>query len=169
MNKLRQIVLNLTPMSYLIRIVLLNITHQVILRMQTYISREQDYALRITAVLAGLKEGEFLPVSKLASTLSISKNFAARIVHKLKSNNFIKAYQGKYGGVCLSKKPGMITVFDILHCIGFKIKINQCLRESYQCSIMSMCKFHHVFARQEARLYEEFRLMKISDFIIDTI
>jgi Rrf2 family nitric oxide-sensitive transcriptional repressor len=135
--------------------------------MQTYISREQDYALRITALLAGLEKEEFLPVSKLAITLNISKNFAARIVHKLKNNNFIKSYQGKYGGVWLAKDPNLISVYDILNCIGFKIKLNQCLRDNYQCTIISMCKFHNVFAKQEAHLYDTFRSMKLSEFVID--
>ncbi|MDZ7767134.1 MAG: hypothetical protein U5K00_22430 [Melioribacteraceae bacterium] len=41
--------------------------------MQTYITREQDYALRITSALAALKENEQLPVSELSKRLYISK------------------------------------------------------------------------------------------------
>ncbi len=134
--------------------------------MQTYISREQDYALRITALLAGLPGGKFLPVSKIASVLNISKSFASRIVHKLKKADYINAYQGKYGGVYLAKPAGLISVYDILNCIGFKMKFNQCLCDGFNCTIMPLCKFHSVFAAQETRLHDTFSKMTLADFAI---
>lgn len=133
--------------------------------MQSYISREQDYALRITASLASLDEDEFLPVSKLSNDLFISKNFAARIVHKLKNNGIIKSIQGKYGGVSLAKAPSDISVYDVLAAIGFRTQFNKCLSDGFVCELEMLCRYHAFFANEETQLYNRLKEKTIDQFL----
>ncbi|MDZ7764259.1 MAG: Rrf2 family transcriptional regulator [Melioribacteraceae bacterium] len=118
--------------------------------MQTYITREQDYALRITSALAALKENEQLPVSELSKRLYISKNFAARIVHKLTKSGILVTTQGKHGGVALNRNADKLSLFEVLDTIGFKTKFNQCLNEGFHCEFSNKCLFHSFFDEEEA-------------------
>jgi Rrf2 family nitric oxide-sensitive transcriptional repressor len=134
--------------------------------MQTYISREQDYALRITSALAELKENEQLPVSELSKRLYISKNFTARIVHKLKKSGILSTTQGKYGGVSLNRKPDELSLYEVLDTIGFKTKFNKCLDERFHCVFSNKCLFHSFFDEEESKFHERMKKKMISDFVL---
>lgn len=134
--------------------------------MQTYITREQDYALRITSALAALKENEQLPVSELSKRLYISKNFAARIVHKLTKSGILSTTQGKYGGVSLNRKSDELSLYEVLDTVGFKTKFNQCLDERFHCEFSNKCLFHLFFDEEEKNLHEKMKQKMISEFVI---
>jgi len=132
----------------------------------SFISREQDYALRITAYLAGLPKNKFIPISKISEKLFVSKNFAARIIHKLNKAKITASIQGKYGGIYLKVNPSKLTIYDVLYCIGFKVKFNDCLKESFFCELMFSCKFHSFFVNEEKLFFEKLKSQKILDYII---
>ena len=134
--------------------------------MQSYISREQDYALRISARLASLSTGEHISVRELSNQLFISKNFAARIVHKLIQKGIVKSKQGNRGGVFLNKSANEIDLFQIMNAIGFKMKFNQCLHDEIDCRLMELCRFHSFFYEQELSIYKALREKKLSEFTI---
>lgn len=133
--------------------------------MLSFITREQDYALRITAYLAGLEEQ--ISVKQLSSKLEVSGKFASRIVHKLKTEGILKTRRGVKGGVCLNGNAKQLTIYDVLNAIGFENKFNQCLAKNQQCTFECTCKFHRLFAEQENKLLNDFKEMKISEFIFD--
>lgn len=132
--------------------------------MNSFISREQDYALRITARLAELKKGEQLSVRELSTDMFISKIFAARIVHKLKNAGILGTTQGKTGGVYLAANIKKLSAFDVLNVIGFKIKYNNCLYQQFKCELKGSCRFHGFFHQQEEQLTSQLKKMKIADF-----
>ncbi len=134
--------------------------------MQTYITREQDYALRITSALAALKPNEQLSVNELSKHLYISKSFAARIVHKLTKHGILSTTQGKFGGVSLNKNPGKLSLFEVLDTIGFKTKFNQCLDDRFHCVFSNKCLFHSFFDEEEKKLHDRLKEKMISDFVL---
>lgn len=131
---------------------------------RSFISREHDYALRITAYLAGLQKGEFVSVRNMAATLHISQKFASRISHKLKKAGITDSVQGKYGGVFLKTNPQRLSMWDVLNIVGFKIKFNDCLCENSTCEFKLGCKFHLFFVQQEQIFMDTLKKQKISDF-----
>lgn len=135
------------------------------MKIKSFISREQDYALRITTFLAGQKEGEFISVNKMAEKLHISKKFASRIVHKLKHANITGSIQGKYGGVFLKADPKEISIWDIMNICGFKVKFNDCMNEFFFCELQFGCRFHNFFLATEKALFDNLKKQKISDFL----
>ncbi|MFC2135673.1 RrF2 family transcriptional regulator [Bacteroidota bacterium] len=135
--------------------------------MLTFITREQDYALRIVAMLAGLKKDERLSIRKLSGKLLISKNFAARISHKLIQGDILGSKQGKAGGIYLIKDPERLSLYDVLIVIGFRTRINLCLDDSFVCGLNDHCKFHKLFGSMEQDIYKKLKEEKISDFVLD--
>lgn len=132
--------------------------------MKSYISREQDYALRITTYLADLPLGKTLPLKEITYNLYISRNFAGRIIGKLKERGILKTVQGKHGGVALARAPEKISIFEVLDAMGFKIKFNLCLAEEFHCELIDVCKFHNLFSQQEQLIHDNFKKMTIKDY-----
>ncbi len=135
--------------------------------MNSFISREQDYALRITARLAELRKGEQMSIKELSNDMFISKIFAARIVHKLKLAGVLGTNQGKTGGVFLASDPKKLSAYQVLNIIGFKVKYNNCLADDFNCELIGKCRFHGFFHKQEIIMIEQFKKMKISDFLFN--
>lgn len=133
--------------------------------MNTFISREQDYALRITTYLAVMKDGDLVSVNELSRRLYISRNFAARIVNKLKKANITGAVQGRYGGIFLKVAPSQLSIWDIINAFGTKVRFNACLRDDYNCELEPACSYHFLFASVEHDLSEYLRKRKVSDFL----
>jgi Rrf2 family nitric oxide-sensitive transcriptional repressor len=135
--------------------------------MNSFISREQDYALRIATYLAATKEGELVSVNELSRRLYISRSFAARIVHKLKKANITGAVQGRYGGIFLKIAPAQLSIWDIIEAFGMKVRLNACLQENYNCELEPGCTYHYLFAKVERDLSEYLKKRKVSDFLFD--
>ncbi|HEX2961143.1 MAG TPA: Rrf2 family transcriptional regulator [Ignavibacteriales bacterium] len=135
--------------------------------MQSFITRECDYALRITVFLAGLKSKSQLSVSELSERLHVSKSYAARIVHTLKLGGIIKTTQGLYGGVSLARAAEAITFYDVMQAMNFEAALNDCLASKDVCSFPAVCKVHGFLAIQEKKLMDEFKKAKISDYAFD--
>ena len=134
--------------------------------MLTFITREQDYALRIAAMLAGLPGGQQLSIKQLSEKLLISKKFAARISHKLKHGGIIGSKQGQSGGIFLIKNPNKLSLWEVLDIIGFRTKFNQCLDESFICGLSGYCKFHNLFGSIELNIITTLKEKMISDFVM---
>ncbi|MCF8242814.1 MAG: Rrf2 family transcriptional regulator [Melioribacteraceae bacterium] len=132
--------------------------------MKSFISREQDYALRITTLLSMLSEGETLTASIIADKLYISKKFAARIIHKLSKAEIVGTTRGINGGTFLKKNPEEISVYDILHSIGFKIKFNLCLHADEDCELLELCSYHSYFGELERQMMEKLKEKSITEF-----
>lgn len=135
--------------------------------MQSFLTRECDYAIRITAFLAGMKSKDQLSVSELSERIHVSKSYAARIIHTLKLGGIIKTTQGLYGGVSLARPAEEITFYDIMQAMSFKAVLNDCLASKDVCSFPAICKVHSFLAVQERKLMDEFKMAKISDYAFD--
>ena len=134
--------------------------------MNTLIKREYDYALRICAYLAGRKGRELVPISRLAKLLYLSRPFTTKIVFRLKNNKIITTVQGKDGGVFLTGDPSQVSVYDVLHAMGYDSRLNECLARGYECPMEDACKLHLFFAKQEKILIDGFKAKKLSQVAI---
>ncbi|MFH1194655.1 MAG: Rrf2 family transcriptional regulator [bacterium] len=134
--------------------------------MQTYITREQDYALRILSALAGHNEQPQLNITMLCKKLHITRSFAGKIIHKLKHAGIVSTTQGQFGGVTLSKSAGMLSIYDVLSTIGFRTKFNECLRDEINCPLETICGFHSYFHKIEKNFLNDMKSKMISEFII---
>ncbi|MDP4194880.1 MAG: Rrf2 family transcriptional regulator [Bacteroidota bacterium] len=135
--------------------------------MQSFLTRECDYAIRITAYLAGLKSKSQMSVSEISKKIHVSRSYAARIIHVLKTGGLLKTTQGLYGGVSLARKAEEISFYDIMRIMKFQAVLNDCLGDKDVCSFPAICKVHSFLAQQERKLIDEFKKAKISDYVFD--
>lgn len=126
--------------------------------------KEFDYAIRICAYLAGMKNGSPISVNIISKKLLISKPFATKIIFNLRSHKIIGSKQGKFGGVFLTVNPQKLTLFDILKSVGFNQTISGCINEAGFCPLPSPCKLHSYFIKTENKLLSDLKSKKISSF-----
>ncbi len=86
--------------------------------MNSLITREYDYAIRICAYLAGKKDQGPVSIFQISQKLFITRPFATKIVYRLKQHSILTTTQGKDGGVSLNANPETLSVYNILRVYG---------------------------------------------------
>ena len=82
------------------------------------ISAKGRYAIAATISMAQEYErGECITVIKLSEKLNISKIYLEQVFSLLKREDIVISTKGPQGGYQLTRKPDLITVFDILKAV----------------------------------------------------
>ena len=110
------------------------------------IRRETDYAIRCIYYLA-VREKEIIMVDAIAREMSVPKSFLAKILQRLSRADLVKSYVGVQGGFSLTKKPGQITLYDVIAAIEGPVAMNKCTVNKKSCSLSSSCKIHPIWVQ----------------------
>ncbi|MGD9808656.1 MAG: Rrf2 family transcriptional regulator [Deferribacterales bacterium] len=131
--------------------------------MDSFILREEDYALRIIVYLA--TEGKMVKTKDICNSLFLSRPIVVKIVNKLKSCGFLTTKTGKEGGLTVSEKVYDASLYDILACMGFKSRVNQCLNHNIGCQLMPICKVNMLFADIQNDVEKKLKNAKVKEFL----
>ena len=116
------------------------------------VSADARYAIRILVDLAQNAKDATRPICEVAKRQEISEKFVSRLVTPLKRAGFLKAVRGAAGGIQLAKKPGRITVLDVVETIQGLISIVECVTEPKICSRSRKCQSRLVWKRSNDAL-----------------
>lgn len=133
--------------------------------MSVYITREQDYALRVCIHLSQSSPNAVIPISVLAMAVAISRPIATKVVYQLKQHGIVGTTKGKNGGAYLMKKPNQIRMLDVLRAMGFEASLNECLKIPGVCPFHEQCKVHRFFDELNQQLLAKLSRCKISNFV----
>jgi Rrf2 family protein len=81
------------------------------------ITAKADYAVRAALELAGSEDGTPVKGEQLADAQKIPLQFLEHILLDLKRHELVKAKRGVRGGYWLARKPGDITVADVIRAV----------------------------------------------------
>jgi Rrf2 family protein len=81
------------------------------------ITAKADYAVRAALELAGSEDGTPVKGEQLAEAQKIPLQFLEHILLDLKRHELVKAKRGVRGGYWLARKPGEITVADVIRAV----------------------------------------------------
>lgn len=98
------------------------------------ITRECDYAIRITLMLSGLAEGAIADAGTISREQCVPKQFTLKILRELMEAGYIKSFKGAHGGYCMNVPAEGVTLKDIITAIDGEIGINGCLDCSTGCN-----------------------------------
>ena len=98
------------------------------------ITRECDYAIRITLMLASLGKGDIADAKTISETQCVPKQFTLKILRELMEAGYVKSFKGAHGGYCLNKTADEISMKDIISAIDGELAINDCLHCGYTCN-----------------------------------
>ncbi|MBQ6998927.1 MAG: Rrf2 family transcriptional regulator [Clostridia bacterium] len=109
------------------------------------ITRECDYAIRITLMLSGLKDGAIADAGTISEAQCVPKQFTLKILRELMAAGYVKSFKGARGGYCMNASPENLTLLDIITAIDGKIAVNECLECNHSCNRvtnMADCPVH---------------------------
>lgn len=131
--------------------------------MEAYINREEDYALRIIIYLATV--GKMVKTKEICASLYLSRPTVFKIVNKLKTCGFLLTKTGKEGGLTVTEKAYDSSLFDILKCMGFSTRMNQCLNPEKGCELMCTCQVYTLLNDIQSDVEKRLKNAKIKEFL----
>lgn len=123
------------------------------------VTRETDYAVRTVLYLAR-NSGHKVSVTEIADSMQIPKTFLAKLLQRLVKHHLLISSRGVNGGFQLGRKPGDITLLEIMEIMQGPAAINVCAIESGRCGLSSTCTVHPVWV--DIRKDVEKRLSKVT-------
>lgn len=123
------------------------------------ITRQTDYAIRCVLHLSRMMD-RVLVVDDIAEVMDIPKSFLAKILQRLSKAGIVKSSRGIKGGFQLAKKPGQISLLDVIESIQGPAGMNRCAINKNNCKFSHSCTVHPIWV--ELRLKVEQHLEKIT-------
>ena len=96
-------------------------------------STRGQYALEIAVDLAlHLMPDRLESLNDIAKRRNLSEKYLERIMKLLKEAGLVKSVRGAYGGYCLMKEPGEISVLEVLRAAEGQLAPVSCLVENVE-------------------------------------
>jgi len=110
------------------------------------ISRKTDYALRALFTLVEHHGRGPIPIRELARRNDVPKPFLEQILLEMKAEGWVDSVPGKRGGYVLARKPGEITMGEVVRHFDGLLAPVACVSASCYawCSQESVCRFRRV-------------------------
>ena len=134
------------------------------------ITRECDYAIRITLFLCSLEDGEIASASAIAESQCIPKQFTLKILRELIGAGLVVSYKGTCGGYRMNAKAEQITLKDIVSAIDGEIAINECLECDKECNRVANvhdCAVHRRLENLNTLIIRQFESVSFADLLKD--
>lgn len=129
------------------------------------ISKETDYALRITLYLSTKEEDEITSAKEIADIMGIPERFNLKILRSLCMGNVTKSYRGIYGGYTLDRSPAEISMMDVIRAIDGEMELARCINRDDDCSagLKEDCPMQDRLMAASQVLAEEFEKYNFED------
>ena len=127
------------------------------------VSRKVDYALRAIIYLSLQKDGRAVPVKEIAARRRIPRKFLEKIIQDLIRADLVKSQRGAHGGYTLVRPPEQVTFRDVIEAVEGPIILNVCVREPYECSVLSTCNMQRIWQEGQRRMLEYFADTTLAD------
>jgi len=126
------------------------------------IRRETDYAIRLLLALAKRGPEAVVPTRELQEEMQIPKQYAARVVAKLVHGGFIKALQGRSGGISLGRPAAEISLKDIILHFEPIFVISKCVENPASCPFGDTCPVRGHWCYLQSLLLKELEKITIA-------
>jgi Rrf2 family protein len=132
------------------------------------ITRETDYSMRLMLALAERHSKGIDSVSSaaVAEEMDIPYRFLRKLVKRLVSGGLIESRRGKGGGVFLARKPGDISLFDVLKATGpLGAELSYCVSDPETCQRSTLCRLHHEFKGIQGEVDKRLKAVSVADLV----
>jgi len=103
------------------------------------IGRHTDYAARIVLHLSCLPEGTQVTADEISRKRLLPPSFIRRIVGRLAAAGILRTTRGAGGGVALARKPGEISLLDVVAAMEGGVTLNACVDTPRSCPLAEAC------------------------------
>jgi len=100
------------------------------------------YAIRAMARLSLLRPDGYVLLEELCDGTDLPKHFVAKIFQELVRKGLLVSAKGRGGGFALARKPGQITLFEIVAAVDGTEKLEHCVVGMAKCDDQQPCPQH---------------------------
>jgi Rrf2 family protein len=117
------------------------------------LTQRSRYALRAMIFLAEQPMGgPPIPMNRIAATANVPRKFLELILADLREAGFLHSHRGKAGGYCLSRRPHLISLGEVIRVIEGPLALVPCVsRTAYRpcadCRDEATCAIRIAMAR----------------------
>jgi len=129
------------------------------------LTKKSSYGLIATIELAGCAVEEPLPASAIAERYSLPRSFVEKILHQLRQAGLVASTQGRKGGYQLTRRPGEITVRQVLEALDESLDLVGCLGPGSPCELTSICPTRGAWERIDRRFKEMLGSLSLGDLV----
>lgn len=128
------------------------------------ITKNTDYAVRALCHLAK-QDGRVVPVSELASELSVPRPFLRKTLQRLNKKGMLRSYKGQGGGFRLALRPEKIFLGDLIKILQGPVRLNDCFFKKMFCADLRVCLLKKRLNDIERRVISELESIHIASLI----
>jgi len=127
------------------------------------LSKTSKYAIQILGFMAQNIDSKYSSKS-LSQKLNIPYQYLAKIMTKLKKNDFVSSTRGKYGGFSISKPIKEIKLIDVIS-IFDDIELQNCMLTDDVCNPENVCILHEEWKKPKCAIDNFFLHTTLYDLI----
>lgn len=131
------------------------------------ITLETEYAMRIVDYLA--RAGRLAGAMEISEEAVVPLRFAKNILQKLAQRGIVRSYKGVHGGYELGRRPGDISLYDVLEATSGSLALNRCLLKEYECKCIpdKQCPYYKIFQQLSNELESRMREIRFDSLIYE--
>jgi Rrf2 family protein len=130
------------------------------------ITRAGEYGVLGLMCLARRPFGSVVMIDEVSKEEHIPKSFAAKIFQSLAKAGLVKSNRGSGGGFTLLKRPGDVTVLEVIEAIEGKIAFQRCLApDEPKCEHHGGCALCGLFEQAQDRVKDVFSRTTLTDLM----
>lgn len=131
------------------------------------LSTKGRYGLRALIDLAQYSEVEPVSISSIAERQNLSERYLEQLMSLLKKAGLIQSIRGAGGGYVLAKKPGDISVGDVLRALEGSLEPVECsgYGEKEECAASGGCVTKYVWKRINESINRTVDEMKLDTLV----
>ncbi len=104
------------------------------------LSKLSDYAIVIMTDLAGDGHAELQNAGTIAERTAVAQPTVSKLLKMLAGHGLVSSVQGRHGGYQLGRRPGEITVTQIVEAIDGPLALTECgLDDGSSCGLEKVC------------------------------
>lgn len=110
------------------------------------LSKKADYGLVALKVLGQLGPNDSLSAREIAARWQLPADLTPKVLAKLAQAGLVEATMGKSGGYRLARKPGEITVAEVVRALDGDTNLAPCQEGEAQCHRFGACEIRDPLA-----------------------
>jgi Rrf2 family protein len=133
------------------------------------LSKKADYALMaiqyITSVQSGAVPGRVVNTKEIAEEYNIPTELLAKVLQTLTKHGLIESQNGPKGGYSLARRPGDITIAQVLEAIEGPLGITDCYHDGGSCLQQEHCNIRTPLLKVQESIQQLLTSMTIKDMM----
>lgn len=127
-----------------------------------------EYGILALKYLNDVQDYRCVSVKEIAEKANIPYDLLAKIMQKFAKKGYIESTQGSAGGYILSKRPGEISLSEIIAVLDYKMQFTDCMESDKPldaCARYGKCPIYDPLHKVQSRIHSLLNEVKLAEII----